>query len=104
MTSAWLRFDRLIHAYAFVVCSTEWPSVPYFSFAVISVGGAAISFLLKETHGMALQDEVKAGEDDSIQPSQTDATPGDDQRISTIAFDNNNSADKMENGSAAPGI
>ncbi|CAG7816007.1 unnamed protein product, partial [Allacma fusca] len=37
-----------------------WPSIPFFTFAAISVCGALMCFLLNETQGQALQDEVMA--------------------------------------------
>ncbi|CAG7726495.1 unnamed protein product [Allacma fusca] len=38
---------------------TYWPSVPFFGFAIISVGGSLVSFLLAETNGRPLEEEVK---------------------------------------------
>ena len=60
----------------------EWPSVPYFAFAGISVGGAMISFLLQETHGKDLSDYV----DDNKGPVDVQCSAG-----NTEANNNKNS-------------
>jgi hypothetical protein len=42
-----------------MLCFLDWPAVPYFVFAFIAILGALISFLLTETMGKPLTDQVQ---------------------------------------------
>jgi len=54
----------------------EWPSAPLFIFAVCSLIGASMSFLIRETKGMTLQEGVNNGSSKSKRGSITKIIDG----------------------------
>lgn len=57
-----------------VYLGSVWPSVPFFAFAALSVVGSLMGFLLNETAGKALQEEVGSGKKKNDGNSDTKAS------------------------------